>query len=138
MSRDFRSYRTLIWIGFAIQFAGLAWDTYWHVSNPSVTFEDAGELLRVHSGIYVGVLITAAAVAAALAQQTAPAHWGYRLLALGATGQVIGICWDTWEHAHDAEYAVAHLLIRLGLLLTIVGLVRVLRLSPRQWSARVA
>ena len=119
-------WRAALWVGFFVQLVGMLLDARWHAAHPG-DFETVATMLRVHAGIYLGVLITTA-VALALAMLTARRQvrqpWFESLVLVGSVGQVIGVLWDGYAHTqHAASMTVAHGLIRGGLLFVAAGLI---------------
>lgn len=128
--------RRAMWLGFAVQLAGMGFDGWWHSNHPGDT--GAAEMAQAHAGIYLGILLV---VGAAVPAFRAAPDGALRIDAGGVLAggllQIVGNGWDAWAHASGAESALAHQLGTIGLVVVLAGLVH-MQISNRRRRRRLA
>jgi hypothetical protein len=121
-----------LWIAIAVQLGGRLIDLQWHLSHDD--FEGAGDQIRAHIVLWVGVVMTLGVSALALRRSAAtPGRAGYVTVLLGALLYVPIAVWHFIEHANGNDPSFAHVLLAVGGIAMVSGAVIATLLSrPRR------
>lgn len=130
--------RVAVWLGLGVQILGKGVDAWWHSTHPG--FEDAADLLRAHSLIYLGIVWALVASSRGLLRTgklPGLGNRGFFVTLIGSAGQFVGSAWDFWAHSLRAEASTAHMVNALGLIVVLLGaLVLLGARAPRRSGVR--
>jgi hypothetical protein len=99
----------LLLIAVALQLVGRGVDGWWHATHDE--FETAGDQVRAHFVIWVGVLATLVLSALAVRRFSGPARPWYAVV-LAASLCYVGVAtWHFIEHANHSDPDLPHLLL---------------------------
>ncbi|NUQ95011.1 MAG: hypothetical protein HOY79_00110 [Streptomyces sp.] len=119
--------RLTLYGGVTVGLLGQLVDYRWHDAHVSFVPLSPGGLLKVHSLIYLGLLMVIAAgllgLYAVRRVDGAGAWVGPGAVLLGGLMQLAGAALDMWAHAHDMEKDLYHNLVWYGLVPIAIGAV---------------
>ncbi len=99
----------LILFGFGVFVLGRAVDFWWHATHPG--FETAGDQVRAHVVVWLGVLILLVGAVRAVVDRPSAAA----VLLLGAVLLNVGVSvWHFWEHYRLRDPELPHLLLLIA------------------------
>jgi hypothetical protein len=122
-----------LWVAVLVQVLGRISDGIWHLNHAD--FEGAANQVEAHFVLWTGMLMTVAAAGWALRTDRAPERrLGYLVTFVGAILYVPVAVWHFIGHANGEELDVAHLLLAVTQVATIVGAL-IATLSSRRPAA---
>jgi low temperature requirement protein LtrA len=111
-----------LWVAIIVQVLGRISDGIWHLNHAD--FEGAADQLEAHFVVWSGMLMTLVASGWALRSDRMPERRiGYLITFAGALLYIPVAVWHFIGHANGDELDVAHVLLALTQLATIVGVV---------------
>jgi hypothetical protein len=109
-----------LWVAILVQVLGRISDGIWHLNHAD--FEGAADQLEAHFVVWTGMLMTLAAAGWALRSDHAPERRvGYVVTFVAALLYVPAAVWHFIGHANGEELDVAHVLLAVTQVATIVG-----------------
>jgi low temperature requirement protein LtrA len=123
-----------LWVAILVQVLGRIGDGIWHLNHAD--FEGAADQLEAHFILWTGMLMTLAAAAWALRSDGAPERRaGYLVTFVGALLYIPTAIWHFIGHANGEELDVAHFLLAVTQVATIVGAIMATVRSRRLTTA---
>lgn len=111
MERETVRLRWALLAGAGLVIGGLFVDAVWHSLNPGR--ESAGDMLRAHFVIYVGVAAAGVTAIFALARRAAPTT-AFAAALVGAAIAAAGHALDVYAHSTGTDSGFGHALVLVG------------------------
>lgn len=109
-----------LWVAILVQVLGRIGDGIWHLNHDE--FEGAANQVEAHFVLWAGMLMTVAAAGWALRADRAPERrLGYLVAFVAALLYIPVAVWHFVGHSNGEELDVAHVLLAVTQLATIVG-----------------
>jgi hypothetical protein len=109
-----------LWVAILVQVLGRIGDGIWHLNHDD--FEGPANQLEAHFVLWVGMLMTLAAAGWALRTDRAPERrTGYLVTFVAALLYVPAAIWHFIGHANGEELDIAHVVLAVTQVATIVG-----------------
>ncbi len=120
-----------LWTGVGLFVMGRIIDLGWHATHPE--FETAGDQVRAHAVVWIGVIVLIAASLRRLAADRR--HRGDAVLLIGSTMYAGVAVWHFWEHSRFRDPELAHVLLVVATLVMLAAVVWITVAARRRSAA---